>query len=308
MLGLSTELTLPEIPGLIIFLTHSRKGEDFDLDLGFLAASPNLEVIQGSKFRGSVRGFNPPKTAKSLTCFSMSLADPSDFDIIAKYPSLTELAVPSTDIRDLSAIPQGTKLERLDLSGTGISDIRKLTEINHLTEVDISDTFVDDIAPLSFCKNLERISAAKTKIASLHGWNPGARLRSLDVSDTGFSDLQPLVGTYLSQLSARRTPLSNLSGLSGIRWLSRLNISGTKVADIPQTEVHAAIFHLDDDPSDYRDRGWFEFRDTPLEASGFKPQFCLLSVPALGTDAPQSRSGTDKREKRRIWWKRLFGL
>ncbi|MHA6263268.1 leucine-rich repeat domain-containing protein [Arenibacterium sp. CAU 1754] len=290
--GLSKDRTLPEIPGLIKFLAHAQKGEDFDLDLGFLAASPNLEMITGYH----LRGFNPPIKLRALTRFSMGLADPNDFGIVAKYPSLIDLSVRSTDIRDLSAIPRKTRLQELDLSGTRIGDIRRLTKLKHLTKVDVSGTMVDDIVPLSFCSNLERIAAAGTKIASLSGWNPDAHLRSLNVSDTGFSDLQPLVGTYLNHLSARNTPLSDLSGMSGIRGLSGLDISGTKVADIPQAEMRAAVLKIRADLYDYRDRMWFEFRDTPLAASGFKPQ------------SSQLKSSTDTRQKRSIsLWKRLLG-
>ena len=264
-LGLSKDRTLPEIPSLIKFLPHAQKGDEFNLDLGFLAASPNLEVILGN----NLRGFNPPKKSKVLTHFSMSLADPKDFGTVAKYRSLIELSVPSTDIRDLSAIPSKTRLQKLDLSGTRISDIRRLTKLKHLTELNVSRTMIDDIVPLSYCSSLKRIQAAGTKITSLTGWNPDADLQSLDVSETGFSDLGPLVGTYLGSLSARDTPLSDLRGMSRIRGLRGLSIQGTKVAEIPLGEMRAAVLNVKES-DDFRNQPWFNFQDTPLEASGFK--------------------------------------
>lgn len=290
--GLSTNQTLPEMPGLINFLAHAQKGAEFDLDLEFLAASPNLEVISGY----NLRGYNPPKKFKKLSRFSMSLVDPKDFGTVASYGSLIDLSVPCADIRDLSAIPLKTRLQKLDLSGTRIGDIRRLTKLKHLRELNISRTLVKDIVPLSFCSTLERIYAAGTKITSLTGWNPDAELQSLDVGDTGFSDLKPLVGTYLRSLSARNTPLSDLSGMSSIRGLRGFTIQGSKVAEIPSSEMHASVLNIQEDPYDPRDRMWFDFRDTPLAASGFKPQ------------PPQTKNRTDKKEMRRVsLWKRLLG-
>ncbi len=169
--------------------------------------------------------------------------------------------------------------------------------MKHLQKLDISRTLVEDIVPFSFCPQLKQLNAAGTQVTSLSGWNPKAYFYNLDVSDTGISSIKPLVGTTLDGLSAMNTPLSDLRGFSGIKGLRRLNISGTKVAEIAPEDADAAVLNIEEPQYDPRDQMWFDFKDTPLAAKGWKPR-------------PQEpKAGQDKEPSPpRASWKCLFSF
>lgn len=267
-LALAEGQAVPQLPKLTVLIAHSLSRKVFDLDLSFLSASSKLEVLYGR----DLRGFDLPRRLGALKKFAMTLRDRADFEIVARNPALEELDVSGTDIDDLSAIPVESKVQRLNISKTRVSDVRRLTRLARLQSLKLDETPVEDITWLSDCSSLKRISAAGTRITSLKGWRPHADLWSLDVSNTGFSDLRPLVGTSLSQLSAGNTPLSDLTGISRIRGLVRLFIGGTKVAVIPPWEAHAHIFNIrPKDQIDHRESMVFSYENTPLAESGWKP-------------------------------------
>lgn len=274
---------VPQKSNLTSLTVHSLDRQVFDLDLSFLSASSKLETLYGR----DLRGFNLPGRLGALKKFAMTLRDRTDFEIIARYPALKELDVSGTDIDDLAAIPAESKLQRLKISRTKISDIRRLTRLASLEDVDLSETPVEDITRLSYCSNLRHIRAKGTKITSLKGWCPHADLWSLDVSNTEFSDPRPLVGTRLSQLNARNTPLADLTGISRIRGLRRLFIGGTNVAAVPPSEAQIHALNIrPEDQYDPRNSTIFKYEDTPLAASGYKPDAVMPTAETGGTAAP----------------------
>ncbi len=292
-LSMAKGQSLPAMPRLTSLLPTVWKAEEFTVDLGVLASSSNLKVL----WSWGMRGCNPPKQLDKLESFAMSLTDQSDFDTVARYGALVKLSVRTTAIHDLSAIPLDARLRRINLSGSQIRDVRRLAALKHLQELDISRTLVEDIVPFSFCPQLKWLDAAGTQVTSLAGWNPKAYFNTLDVSDTGISSIKPLVGTTLGGLSAINTPLSDLTGFSGIKGLRRLNISGTKVAEIPPEDADAAVLNIEESQYDPRDKMWFQLDNTPLAANGWK----------LGPQEP--KAGQDREPShQRASWKGLFSF
>ena len=77
-------------------------------------------------------------------------------------------------------------------------------------EVDLANRPISDLAPLA-----------------------GLKITSLNLDYTRVSDLSPLRGTQLRELSAVGTPVTDLAPLAGLP-LTRLNIRNTKVSDLEQ--------------------------------------------------------------------------
>jgi Leucine-rich repeat (LRR) protein len=273
---------VPHMPNLTSLTLVGPGKATVETDLTFLAASQNLEFLWGE----GQRGYNFPKRMDNLKFLSMTLRDGEDLGIVARYPRLEQLSIRESDVSDLSMIPAESQLQELDLSGTKVSDIRGLDRLPRLKSISLDDTPVEDIVRLSDSLTIKRVSVKGSKVKTLKGWSANANLSSLNVSNTGFDDLRPLAGTRLGSLFASDTPLADLTGLSEIRGLSTLVISGTKVAAIPPLEANAWVLNIPkQEQFDWRESiGGFEYKDTPLAESGWKAN----TVPhkASGTAAP----------------------
>ncbi len=304
ILWLRKEQSLPAMPNLqslsvmierdiLVAIAKGAEESRFRLDLSFLAASPDLRRLSSE-----VQVFNPPPQMPALENVFVRLADPTDLGIIACYPALTELNLSDSRITDLWTIPEQNRIRRIDLSRNPIRDIRPLARWPHLEEVGISETPVTDITPLSGTK-VTRIHASGSAVTTLAGWKSEGWVSLLDLSKTGVSDLRPLAGSHITWLWLSDTPLRDLRDLSRIKGLTRLHISGTKVARIPRCERHADVLDISEhDYDDWREGKRFEFSETPLAASGWK----LVLKPRYGRKPPS------RWERWRAALRRLAGI
>ena len=116
----------------------------------------------------------------------------------AEMASLTRLAAPEKDIRDLTGLEFATGLTSLNLSYNITSDITPLSGLTKLTWLDLSVNTITDISPLSGLTNLT--------VLILH--------------DNFFSDISPLSGlTRLGLLSLYDITIRDRSFLSRRMYL-----------------------------------------------------------------------------------------
>jgi len=73
-----------------------------------------------------------------------------------------------------------------------------------------------------------------------------SNLRSLNISNTRLTSLQPLRGlSHLERVSAWATPISDLSPLAGMRSLTHLQLGGTYISDITALRELTGLRYLD---------------------------------------------------------------
>ncbi|UWQ02837.1 leucine-rich repeat domain-containing protein [Aliiroseovarius crassostreae] len=259
---------LPHLPNLKRLHLHSIGREQrVEFDLSTLGRLDRLDRLSAWGQNLGVRGV--PETMSELRWAMVDLCEVRDYEAFANCPSLETLRVTHPDINHLRPIMRCPKLRVLKLRNAKLRDISPLRAHPALEEIDISGNPVTDIAPISFKASLKELRAENTPVTSLKGWNRNSQLRLLDLSNTKISDLSPLFGASIFHLSLSGTRVADLTGISKIKSLWRLNISNTQVAQLPESEHHATLFHepLNYDP---RDGAAFYFYNTPLEESGFK--------------------------------------
>lgn len=259
---------LPHLPNLKRLHLHSVGREQrVEFDLSTLGRLDRLDGLSASTQNLGVRGV--PETMSALRWAMVDLCDARDYEAFANCPSLESLRVTHPDIDHLRPIRRCPKLRKLTLRNANLRDITPLRAHPALEGIDISGNPFTDITPVSFKASLKELRAENTPITSLKGWNRNSQLRILDLSNTKISDFSPLFGASIFHLSLRGTRVADLTGITTIKSLWRLDISNTQVAELPDSERHATLFHepLNYDP---RDGAAFYFHNTPLEESGFE--------------------------------------
>lgn len=255
---------LPELKRLSICFGQEKR---VVFDLSNLGRLDQLDSLSAWSQKLEIRGV--PDTMAKLRWVMVNLRDVEDYEAFANCPSLEFFSVTHPDIDNLRPVEHCPKLQVLRLRNAKLRDISPLCGHPALEEIDISGNPVTDIAPISFKASLKKLHAKNTPVSSLKGWNRNSRLRILDLSNTKIRDLSPLFGASVFSLEVCGTRVSDLTGISKIKSLWRLNVSNTQVAELPESDRHATLFH-EPPYHDPRDGPAFYFHNTPLEENGFK--------------------------------------
>ncbi len=133
---------------------------------------PNIEHIS---FRGISENLDmtPVKSLKKLRGFSTLLGDLEDISFLEGLTGLETLYVGKNAITDISILRQLTKLKEIDLR-------QNLFEL-------------DDMTIFSQMTDLEYLSIECVHIRSLNGIETLKNLKSLNIYDTGFGEISPLL-------------------------------------------------------------------------------------------------------------------
>ncbi len=279
---------LPNLKWLSLHAFESARDVVFDLSpMGKLDALEHLSAWSAGK---GVYGLSRHMSA--LKSASVKLHDVNDYMVFSNCPELEKLCVTHPDIDTLRPLKRCQKLRRLELRNAKIRDIASLSPLlsegidtsdkplslrislytpPRLEEIDISGNPVSFIVPLSFQPKLRSIRAENTPVTSLEGWNTASTLDTLDLNNTGVRDLSPLFGSSIFNLDVSGTPVDDLTGITSIRNLRGLDISRTQVAEVPQSERHAELFHKHPPAYPREPHPYIRYRDTPLEQHGFQP-------------------------------------
>ena len=158
----------------------------------------------------------------SLSCVNCNVYDLTPL----KGMKLKSLHLGSTPVFDLSPL-KGMPLEDLDFSFTKVSDISPL-EGMRLTRVGFEATDVSVLSPLKGMA-LTHLAVGR-KVTDLSPLT-GMPLEELTCYQAQVSDLSPLKGMPLRLLNGSDTRVSDLTPLTGMP-LKRLNLGNTKVSDL----------------------------------------------------------------------------
>ncbi|WP_371826076.1 hypothetical protein [Photobacterium sp. GJ3] len=147
----------------------------------------------------------------------------TDLTVLKALTSLTELALTHSPwLTDFSALPQLTQLIGINLYGTGISDGHIFLQMNELQKIAIGNTQISDF---SFFREKPN-------------------LISLELADSGLTQLDPIGLAYqteLKTLDISGNPLTDISALSGLTKLQWVNLSDTNISMLPSLEQLSAL-------------------------------------------------------------------
>jgi hypothetical protein len=201
------------------------------------------------------------------------------FGPLAELTDLRTLILSSTRPRDLAALADLAKLERLDLARSdsdlraferGFTALRTLDLRAHpnvataqldslaalvgLRELDLGEGGWESIAGLTALTGLERLHLRGTDVFDLRPLARLDRLRMLDLRGCPVADLEPIAELHeLRELRIGWTRVRELRCLRSLTKLEVLEIAGTAVREIDPLFDLPALVRIDVQGSDVRD-------------------------------------------------------
>ena len=196
---------------------------------------------------------------------SLDLSDNQIHDIsrLAGVTSLRSLHLAHNMVRDLSPVSSLALMDYLDLGGNLISDISPLEGLASLEELDLSHNQISAISPLSHLILLRKLTLSYNQIEDMSSLPVSSvshlymshnlirdaapvskllRLNELDLSHnqiTAFS----LSGVNVQELFLSHNQIVDIS-LSDLPRLSRLDLSGNRIQDLPGVSISSRLIEL----------------------------------------------------------------
>lgn len=199
--------------------------------------------------------------------FQISTIHPVNFTDLTstgRFSALRSLNIRGREVTDLGPLASLTALQSLDLGYNQVTDLTPLAALANLQSLNLEGTQIRNLSPLAGLPALHRLVVADTQVtdlsslcglsddqafflfrtASIQGRLPNLEgnftradgstatnnlqsLTELDISDTGISDLSPLLTLpSLSILDISRTKVETLSYLWGVKGLKKLILTG----------------------------------------------------------------------------------
>ncbi len=182
---------------------------------------------------------------------------------------LNRIEADEKGIQDLTGLEYATNLERIEFRHNAISDLTPLTNLTRLNDLKLRGNQITDVAPLAKLFSIEWMGLEENQITDLSPLQNLKKLNGIDISGNPVTDVSPLAGLIsLEGIAASNTritdftPLANLRrlqwiefgddptistlpSLTGIKTLSRLEITGTKISDISGLAKLTQLTQLD---------------------------------------------------------------
>ena len=223
-----SDCKLEVLPSHLRGLNHLTLANTSLPNLAGLKDLPRLERLDLR--HSNVEDISELANFKKLNMLELAGTKVTDLSPLAGL-NLRGLDLSDTKVTDLSPLAGHTELSELHLSGSSVTDLTGLPE-NDYFSVDLSNTRITDLSPLanSFRLDLNLSGTPIEDLSSLALNKSVERLRTLDLSDTRFSDLSVLSGqTSLAFLNLARTQVRDLSPLAKLARLHELDLSGSSV-------------------------------------------------------------------------------
>jgi Leucine-rich repeat (LRR) protein/tRNA A-37 threonylcarbamoyl transferase component Bud32 len=170
-----------------------------------------------------------PLTGAPLAVLDLSDTPVADLAPLAGAP-LVDLRAPRSRIVDLAAMPV-SRLEILDLSQTAVADLAPLARARALRKLLLRKTAVRNLAPLAGLPVAE-LDLSQSGISDLADLRGCASLSILRLQDNQrLTDLSPLAGLPLTQISMDKTAVADLSPLRAAP-LTVISLHDTPVVDL----------------------------------------------------------------------------
>lgn len=171
------------------------------------------------------------KDANLKAAINQQLGKASDYNPTKdELKTVTKIAAPFKEIKDLSGLENCTNLEILDLNGDQYSDLTPIKGLTQLAWLNISNNKnYTDISPLSGLTNLNKLYAAYTNIKDLSVFSNLPRLSVLDVPYSKVTNLTGVEGcANLTELDLNGDQYSDLNPIKNLTNISWLNIANNK--------------------------------------------------------------------------------
>jgi hypothetical protein len=158
---------------------------------------------------------------------------------VLNLPSLEELKMTKSGIRDITFLKNLKTVKILALGRNNIRDISALENLTNLEDLELYDNKVKDLSPLRDLTNIFYLSLGGNYLVDLSPLSNLVKLNFLSVQSNlritgqyGVEDITPLKNLVsLRELTIRDNRVSDISALGELRNLVRLNVSRNKFTD-----------------------------------------------------------------------------
>lgn len=208
--------------------------------------NPVIEQIVCSQLNIEI-GYITKAEAASITELDLSKAGVEDFSELVKLPSLHSLDLSDNHYSEI-ILPEGLKLEALNISGNRISDlsflsslhtlktltaednlikdISPLSGLTALTSINLNGNLIRDIAPIASLAELEELSVSNNRLIDISPVSQLTALKALDLSNNQISDISPInTLTTLESLNLNRNPFKDLSPIAELSVVQSGNVT-----------------------------------------------------------------------------------
>lgn len=226
------EAVIAALVGLILILAVKNSNETT-----VKIQDPAIEQLVCSQLN-KASGYITKSEAESITQLDLSNTGVQDLSELVKLPNLVSLDLSSNQYTQIT-LPEGLRLETLNISGNRISDlsfvssvpglktliaegnlIKDLSQISlcsSLTVLNLNGNLIRDIAPVASLSNLEDLSLSNNKLIDISPISSLTGLKILDVSNNQIKDIAPLnTLTSLENLNLSRNPFPDLSPIADL--------------------------------------------------------------------------------------------
>ena len=229
-----------------------------------------------------------------------SLGKASDAPITqAEMASLTRLAAPNKNIRDLTGLEFATNLTVLDLGGAFVggewvnsNEISNLSPLSNLTSLErlyLDNNSISDVTPLSNLIRLIRLYLDSNNISNVTPLSNLTSLERLVLGNNSISNLTPLSNlTSLEWLGLDNNSISNLTPLSNLTSLEWLLLNNNSISDLAPLVANTGLGSGDK----------VDVSNNPLSATSINIHIPALQSRGVEVDISASKPTVKNKELR----------
>lgn len=218
-------------------LQHNVNNEYNLEDISFVEYFPQLERLEIPASR--ITDISPLKNCTHLQYLNLSCAvHLEDISPLKDCTELQTLRLAGSPVEDISVLSELSDLQVLNLSETKVTDLSPLTKLNDLTVLLINKTQPMNIKQLADISSLKILAACETGLSDLSDLNGLDNLESLWASDNPMTSLSffeiklPKLSTLWVSDVDWNGVLKDISTISSLTSLKKLNLTGNKIKDI----------------------------------------------------------------------------
>ncbi len=229
-----------------------------------------------------------------------SLDKASDAPITqAEMATLTRLAAPNKNIRDLTGLEFATNLTALDLGGAFVggewvnsNEISNLSPLSNLTSLErlyLDNNSISDVTPLSNLIRLIRLYLDSNNISNVTPLSNLTSLERLVLGNNSISNVTPLSNlTSLEWLGLDNNSISNVTPLSNLTSLEWLLLNNNSISDLAPLVANTGLGSGDK----------VDVNNNPLSATSINIHIPALQSRGVEVDFSASKPTVKNKELR----------
>ena len=229
-----------------------------------------------------------------------SLGKASDAPITqAEMATLTRLAAPNKNIRDLTGLEFATNLTVLDLGGAFVggewvnsNEISNLSPLSNLTSLErlyLDNNSISDVTPLSNLIRLIRLYLDSNNISNVTPLSNLTSLERLVLGNNSISNVTPLSNMIsLEWLGLDNNSISNVTPLSNMTSLEWLLLNNNSISDLAPLVANTGLGSGDK----------VDVSNNPLSATSINIHIPALQSRGVEVDFSASKPAVKNKELR----------